>query len=405
MRQTLFVLVACSILTGLSVNAAEPAIVLGQTAPFSGPSGQFGRQMWLGAQTYFDSINRQGGVNGRQIKVEALDDQYDPSLAQKNTATLLKDSNVFALFDFVGTPTILKALPELEAAHKAGSNIFVFGARSGAQQIREEPLSHLVFNIRPSYGEETEALVQHLASKGSKKIGIFIQDDSYGESGKAGVKAALEKRGLTIVSESRYKKGAAVSEAMTAQAKELKDKGVDAIVSIASYGAAAAFVRDARVLGYNGPIANISFVGSGDLLDLLQAEGRKAKKDFTQNLINSQVVPPVTDSKNALVTEYVSLSTKNPPQVPKSISMGETIRPLSFTGFEGYVNARAFVEILKKAKQPLTQKSFIEAASNFDADLGLGERFKLNANNHQALHHVYLTEVKDGHYASIQDSK
>ena len=402
MRQTFFTLLASLILTGLSAHAAEPAIVLGQSAPFSGPSGQFGRQMWLGAQTYFDSINRQGGVNGRQIKIEALDDQYDPALAQKNTVTLLKDPNVFALFNFVGTPTILKALPEVDAARKNGSNIFVFGARSGAQQIREEPLSHLVFNIRPSYAEETEALVEHLTKRGTKKIGIFIQDDSYGESGKSGVKAALEKRGLTVLGESRYKKGAAVTETMAEQAKELKSKGVDAIVSIASYGAAAAFVRDARIIGYSGPIANISFVGSGDLLDLIQAEGRKVKKDFTLNLINSQVVPPVTDSKNALVAEYVSLSTKTPAQAPKTISMGETIRPLSFTGFEGFLNAKAFVEIMKKAKVPLTQKSFSEAAALFDADLGLIERLKFNANSHQALHHIYLTEVKDGRYVLIQ---
>ena len=386
----------------LPAFAAEPVILLGQTAPVTGPSGQFGRQMWLGAQTYFDSVNRQGGVNGQKIEVLCLDDQYDPALAQKNVASFLKNPKIFALFDLVGTPTILKALPEIESARKTGSKIFVFGARTGAQQIREKPLSSMVFNIRPSYGEETEALVGHLSAKKYKKIGIFIQDDSYGESGKAGVAAALAKRGLKTAAETRYSKGVPVSTAMTAQVKSLIAGGSDAVVSIASYAPAAAFIRDARSLGFKGPIANISFVGSGDLQELLASEGKKSKIDLSQNLINSQVVPPTAESKNALVAEYIKLSTTSPAQLPPSISQGEKIRPLSFTGLEGFLNAKAFVTILKSSQQPYNQTHFIEAAEHFDQDLGLGENLKLSADDHQALHHVYLTELKGGRYSLIE---
>ena len=391
-------------LVSIASFAESKPILLGQSAPFSGPSGQFGRQMWLGAQTYFEEVNEHGGVHGRKIKVEALDDKYDVDLAQKNTLQLLKNPDLFALFGYVGTPTLLKALPELQALRDKGSDAFLFSNRSGANQQRTVPLNSVVYNVRPSYAEETESLVNHLVAQNKKKIAVFMQDDSYGESGRDGIKKALEKRSLMIISEAKYKRGTAFSESMKAQAEQISKQGVDAVICIASYGAAAGFVRDLRNLNFQGPIANISFVGSSDMLDLLKTEGENVKKDYSTNLINSQVVPPVSDTTVALVKEYVALSEKHAIQIPDAISNHETIRKLSFTGLEGFLNAKAFVEVLKKVKGPLTASAFRKVTDGgLKINVGLSETLDFSKGSSQALHQVYLTQVKDGKFVVIKN--
>lgn len=62
-------------------SAAEKSeLVLGQSAPFSGPSGQLGREYREGALAWFAEVNRRGGIHGRKLRLESLDDRYEPTL-------------------------------------------------------------------------------------------------------------------------------------------------------------------------------------------------------------------------------------------------------------------------------------------------------------------------------------
>ena len=108
-----------------------------------------------GAQAYFDFVNAQGGVNGRQIKLISLDDGYDPDKATANTKQLIEKENVFSLFGYVGTATSNAALPLVSRA-----SIPFFAPLTGAQSLRE-PFNRNVFTIRASYFEETEKIIQH----------------------------------------------------------------------------------------------------------------------------------------------------------------------------------------------------------------------------------------------------
>src|SRR5688572_9940281 len=65
--------------------AADPGITdkeikLGGSYPFSGPASAY-RLIADGAKAHFDFVNANGGVQGRQIKFETLDDAYEPPKA------------------------------------------------------------------------------------------------------------------------------------------------------------------------------------------------------------------------------------------------------------------------------------------------------------------------------------
>jgi len=93
-----------------SARPSPTKIVLGQSAAFSGPAAQLGIQLHAGAKLYFDQLNAQGGIGGRQVEIRNLDDGYEPARCEENTRKLL-EADVTALFAYVGTPTSIAALP------------------------------------------------------------------------------------------------------------------------------------------------------------------------------------------------------------------------------------------------------------------------------------------------------
>ena len=165
-------------------GVSDKEILIGQSAALSGPAKELGTEMRSGAQLYFDQVNAGGGVNGRKIRMISLDDGYEPERAAANTRKLIEEEKVLALFGYVGTPTSLAALPVFTEA-----KVPFVGAFTGAQALRE-PFNRYVFNVRASYFDETEKIVEQLSTTALKRIAVFYQNDAYGKAGLAGVERA-----------------------------------------------------------------------------------------------------------------------------------------------------------------------------------------------------------------------
>lgn len=388
-----------------SPGVTDSEIILGQSAAFKGASAALGSELWRGAQAYFDDINSQGGVNGRKIRIVALDDGYEGDATLINTIKLITKDQVFALFGYVGTPTIVKALPAIQKFSQ--QDVFLFSNFTGAQPQREPPHTRYVYNIRSSYRQETAGLVHNLVKNGYKKVGVFIQNDAYGRSGADGVQRALKKQGLKVQAEATYERATPFTTSMKMQVDVLKNVGVDAVISIGSYAACAAFIRDARLSGFEGIIANVSFVGADQLLKLLLKEEKKIGRKLTSKLINSQVVPPWSDSRTPLVKQYQSLMDKYQPQVPQALQ-DATYAPskYSFVSLEGFLNAVVFVEALKRSPKDLTRANYIQTVESIsDLDIGLGYKISFSKTKHQALDAVFFTTIRNGEYTTLNDWK
>ncbi|HNN47134.1 MAG TPA: ABC transporter substrate-binding protein, partial [Azospira sp.] len=163
---TLKHLLAAAIALLLSVPVlAEPGVsdkevLLGQSVALSGPAKELGSEMRSGALLYFEQVNASGGVHGRRIRLQTLDDGYEPERTTANTRKLIEEEKVLALFGYVGTPTSLAALPLFTEA-----KVPFVGAFTGAQALRE-PFNRYVFNVRASYFDETEKIVEQLTTTG-----------------------------------------------------------------------------------------------------------------------------------------------------------------------------------------------------------------------------------------------
>ena len=346
--------------TGVDANF----VTIGQSAALSGPAQELGNEMRLGAQTYFNLVNQAGGVFGRQIKLVSLDDGYEPDRAVANTKKLISEEKVFALFGYVGTPTSNAALPIFTEA-----KVPFFGAFTGAESLRN-PLNRYIFNIRASYFDETEKIIEQVTSVGGKNIAVFYQDDAYGKAGLAGVERALAKRSLKITSTGTIERNTVKVEAAVAS---LVPKQPDAIVMISAYKSIAAFVKAAKKAGYTGQFHNVSFVGSRALADELAAQGH--------GVAISQVVPfPFTPSL-PIVAEY-----------QKALKASGSSQP-SFTSLEGFIAARVFVEGLKRAGKDLTREKLITALESMNnVDIG-GFNINFSPKSHNGSSFVELTMI------------
>lgn len=394
-------------LLGLASRApAAEDIILGMSAALSGPSRGLGIELWRGAQAYFDGLNERGGIEGRRVSIRLLDDAYDPERAIENTEVLLQDEDVVALFSFVGTPTTTRSLPlvrlyDLEHRRQA----LLFFPFTGAQPPRHEPYGSYVFNLRASYRRETAGLVENFVRVGRKKIGIFYQADAYGRSGWDGVRRAAEKYGAELVGEATYLRGDDLEDDFSRQVDILRKAGADAVVAIGSYAACAGFIRDARDQGWDVPIANVSFVGSENLLVLLLQLSESAGKDYTGNLVNSQVVPYYEQGDLEAVQEYREAMRRfDPRPAPALVDDDYEPVPVGPASFEGFLNAKLMAEILRRADDPTDPGDLRGAAHSVrTVDLGIGVPVSFSSDDHEGIETVYFTTVEDGRFVPLDD--
>ena len=387
---------------GSGVTDAE--IVLGTSAAFSGPSRGLGIELYRGANAYFTEVNNNGGINGRQVTLKIYDDGYQPDPCVKNTMTLMLEDQVFLLFGYVGTPTVTRVLPMLKKFQDR--SMFLFFPFTGAQPQRQPPYGDFAFNLRASYAQETGGLVDNFVKVGRRRIAVFYQADAYGRSGWAGVRAALKRHGETIVGEATYKRGSKFTSIMRSQVEILKRVEPQAVICIGAYAACGAFARDAVDMGLRVPIANLSFVGSENMLKLL-TEGRTPEESarYTDLLVNSQVVPSYEDTTIPAVREYRELMARHNPAPPEAL-VTEEYTPFehSFTSLEGFLDAKLLVEVLRRLGETPSREGLEAAVFTVqNLDLGIGEPVSFGPARRQGLQQVYYTVVDQGRFANLED--
>jgi len=383
------------------VSASE--IRIGMSAAFRGTAAGLGTEFYRGAQAYYDETNLRGGVNGRHITMIALNDGYEPNPCIKNTIQLLEKEQVFALSNYVGTPTLTRALPVIK--RYADQGVILVGNFTGAQPQREAPYADQVFNIRASYRQEMMALVERFWSLGARSFGVFYQIDAYGRSGTDGVARGLALHGARITAEATYPRGATFNDDMTPAVQALQKAGVDVVLCTGAYQGCGAFVRSARDAGFLAPISNVSFVGSDAMLKLLVQHGKTNGRDYTRALVNSQVVPSYDEAALPGVAEYRALMERHNPAVPDTLrDPNYAMQRLSFISLEGFVNAKVIVEALRRAGPQPTRAAFrqaLESLRNFD--LGIGAALTFGPERHQGLDSVYFTRVEGDRWVPIAD--
>lgn len=358
------------------VGVSSDTILFGQVAALEGRSSALGQGMRQGILAAFAEINARGGIHGRKLKLISRDDGYDPDRSVAQTVKLIEEDKVFALIGAVGTPTTTATVPIAKA-----NNVPFIGPFTGAEFLRAPDL-HNVVNIRASYSAEAEDWIKHLTEdRHVRNIAIFYQDDFFGRDGLAGVKRALEKRGLDLTAEATYERN---TKAVASALRTLKRAEPEAVVMVGAYGPCAEFIKLARRSGFDPIFVNISFVGANALSKALGSEG--------SGVIVSQVVPFPWDTSLKVVADYQAAETALDPDMKPD-----------FVSLEGYLSGRLAAAAIEIAGPNPTRADMLRAINDHGRfDIG-GDIMTFGPKIDDAPVKVFLTVIQpDGTFKPVE---
>ena len=357
-------------------GVTDDQVLFGQSAAFSGPAEELGTNMRLGIRAAFHEANRAGGVHGRSLELTSLDDSYEPEKAVTNTLQLIEDERVFMLMGAVGTPTSRSATPVSVSA-----GVPYLAPFTGAEFLRTLGPENVI-NVRASYNQETEEMVERLTKDlGITRIAVMYQDDSFGRAGYQGAVDALRRRNMSPVGIGLYTRN---TTAVKTALLDIERSLPEAVIMVGAYEPVATFIRWARHIGMDVQFINISFVGSNALARELGSDGA--------GVFVTQVVPFPNDLSQPVVRAYRSaLSSYDSSAVP------------GFVSLEGYLAGRLAIAGLEGCGRDLTRQCFLDSLTTPDMiDLD-GFRLGYGEDDNQGSDTVFLTVLgPDGAYYPIQ---
>jgi branched-chain amino acid transport system substrate-binding protein len=359
----------------LAENGVFPdKIVFGQVAALEGPAQALGQGMREGILAAFGEVNRTGGINGRKLELNSLDDGYEPEKTIGATKKLINEEKIFALVGAVGTPTSKAGQPIATDA-----KVPFIGAFTGAEFLRA-PYNRYVVNVRGSYYQETEAWVEHLTKDlGISKIAILYQDDAFGLAGLEGVKIALAKRNMSLVASGTFKRN---TTAVKSALLDIMKGEPQAVVTVGPYKPIAEFVKVAHQQKFNPIFVAISFVGSDAFARELGNNGA--------GVVVSQVVPFPWDASIPVVASYQA-----------AMQASNTASKPGFVSLEGYLVGRLVAETLKRMPEEPTREAFLDVIAKGDFNLG-GVKLNYAANKNQGMDEVFFTILQsDGTFRPV----
>lgn len=317
-------------------------IVIGMSAPLTGPSASYGSGLLLGLQTGFARLNDAGGVEGRKLELQVLDDAGRPERALANTKTLIS-TGVFAVTGYHGARSVEAVLPLLDQAQ-----IPMVGAASSAESLRE-PMRRGLFNLRAGAREEAAAMVYQLDTVGMLQFAAMGHEDGLGRSGMEAIQTELVRLAIHPVAIAKVSSEARPEELMQA-GRKICEARPNAVLLALEARAALEALRQVRAAGCRPQFYVMSETGA----DL---PSQSVQPGELMGVVGSQVLPSPENMAHPLVAEFKRELAKKPQA------------KASYPALEGYLYARVLGESLRWCSRNLTRDCLVEALESRRMDI------------------------------------
>jgi len=233
------------------VTATE--IKIGGIFPLSGPASSIG-QVGHGVLAYVKSVNDRGGINGRKINYDVLDDAYSPPKAFEHARKLVESDDVAFMFGQLGTAGN-SAVAKYLAAKRVPTIAIVTGA-SKFTSVKDYPLTTTGL---VSYDTEGKIYAKYLTrALPTAKYAILFQNDDLGRDYVNAFKAVLgaDFNGRVVTASYEVTEPTVDSQVVT-----LKSSGAQALFIAGTPKFAAQAIRRAAETGWK-PMVLINFPSS-----------------------------------------------------------------------------------------------------------------------------------------------
>jgi branched-chain amino acid transport system substrate-binding protein len=317
------------------------SITIGCSGALSGPLAAYGNDLKIGVEAAMAQLNAKGGIHGRALQLQMIDDAYVPARSLDNVKKMIGESSVFALMSCIGTPNNAAILPLIEE-----NNLPYIAPLTGASSLRKA--SRNVFHVRASYTDETTRLVSKLVSMGITNLAIVYLDNGFGKEVLADAQKALAAAGIKATAELAL----ATDAKNLAQVVEQTLAAKPAAVFLATAGAASTgLVAGLKKVSPMLPIAGLSVA--------LTSDGIKQLGNLTAGVAVTMVFPDPARAKIAVVRDYQAAM--------RAMSKEE----FSLGSLESYINTRVLAEGLDRAGREVSRGKLQAAMAGLrNYDLG-----------------------------------
>lgn len=361
--------------TKLAQGVSEDEILIGHLGPQTGPTAIYDL-IRKGIQSYFNYVNENGGVNGRQLKLVAYDDQYQPAKSVQLIKRLVEDDKVFAMTANVGTASNMAVK---DYVVEKGIPI-IFGG-SGAKVFVDPPIPNYMGADMLNYGIEAKVFLDFAVNKlEAKRIAFAYQNDDFGLEGYGVLKEAIKNYpDVEVVAEVNFLSS---DTEFSSQAQKLKQAEPDAIINMSTPAPAANMKKALHKIGLNDAAYIVSSVGANDnnLFNL-------AGKEVWEGTYTGATYPmPEAAPDDEEIQLYVERFSKDFPD-----------DPIGGVSQLGWGAAQVLVEGIKRAGDDLTWENFLNSFytfENWDGSIHAGVTF--SKDNHYGLTSMFMTQAKDG---------
>jgi ABC-type branched-subunit amino acid transport system substrate-binding protein len=357
------------------------SITFGTHQPLTGPAAPGYNEIAAASQAFFDYVNANGGVFGRQIHLIIKDDSYNPTNTVNVVHQLVLQSKVFGIFEGLGTPTHTKVVGFLNA--EKVPDVFVASGCPCWDNGTSQPYT---FGWQPNYTIEGKILGQYLKQHfAGKKIGVLYQDDDFGNGGLTGIKDEVPKS--SIVAKEPYQPG---TTTLAPQITAIKAAKADVLVDFTVPIYTAIGQLTSFTLGYK-PQLVVSNVGIdpttvGALLKTI-SKGKASGTALIEGAITDGYLPATTDTSNPWIQLFTKVHSQYDAKAP-------------FDGNVEYGMASAYtlVQALQAAGKNLTRQGLIDAINKNGATwMGPGlVPFRYSTSNHGGYSGTELGQLTNG---------
>lgn len=386
MKGRVVVIALLALLCGaMSAGAGEP-IKIGAFFALSGPAANIGMPTKLVAQMVADTINKEGGINGRPIQLVIGDTESDPAKAAVIAKKFLFSDKVAAI---IGPTSTAEGMSVKKIVEEAGVPIFmtvggdpvIMGGNFGAYTY--------VFKSPQRSSVAARKLYGYLKAKGLTKVALFTASDSFGKDGLGWLEKLGPEFGISVVAKESY--GPADTD-MTAQLTKIKNAAPQAIVSWTIGPVGSIVAKNKAQLGITTPLFQCHGLPDPKYIELAGKAAEGDRMPATKLMVGSAL--PDSDPQKKVILEFIRLyrdQYKYDKEFPINTHSGYAWDAIGIVA-----NA------MKKAgTEPKGLRAAIEQTKGY---VGISGVYTLSAEDHNGLDvdSMVMVQVKDGRFVPAE---
>ena len=189
----ILLLAACggSSSTGAAGGTSGGTITIGVIGPMTGPAAEIGNLMSGACYAAALDVNKAGGVLGRKVSCNLVDDTGDPADAVPNVSKALATTSNLDMAVGLESNTAATTIPLVNNAH-------IPMVSTNGLVAYDKTHDTYFWRMTPSDDQNGAAFYAWAAKKGYKRVAVVFQNNIGAQGNDPGVVAAVKKDGGTM---------------------------------------------------------------------------------------------------------------------------------------------------------------------------------------------------------------